>query len=329
LKRYFCKKNSHSFSVDHREKPLFWIPYIDGVPFRKLADHHDSSPAKVFRQVEEEMEGLPENTWLSREFCSRWSGRLVVDGKYVAVKGYDRKIPFIYCIDFLTHDIPVGILVPSENEWAFTELFNLLHTIRYPLQIVICDDASALKPALHRVYPSVPIQLCHNHYLENVRQLLHVRTEEKYRTFFAELRGAFSPKNHFQKRNGWLRSIFLRYASQDPMLEDIMADVDARYDFLFAFDANFMRHCPHTTNMIESYNSHLQGRLKSVKGFQSFHSASRFLNAWMLRRRTKTFTDCEKPFTHLNGHAPIEQSLKKGADLASVLSLLGSKKHLK
>lgn len=308
---------------------MLWTSYVDGIPFRKLADHHDSSPAKIFRLVEEEMRGLPENTWLSREFCNRWSGRLVVDGKYVAVKGYDRKIPFIYCVDFLTHDIPVGILAPSENEWAFTELFNLLHTIRYPLQIVICDDASALKPALHRVYPSVPIQLCHNHYLENIRQLLRIRTEEKYRAFFAELKGAFHPKNHFHKRNAWLRSIFLRYARQDPVLEGILADVHERYDMLFAFSANFMRHCPHTTNIIESYNSHLQGRLKSVKGFQSFSSANCFLNAWILRRRTKTFTDCEKPFTHLNGHAPIEQSLKKGADVASVLSLLVSKKHLK
>ncbi|OGM99246.1 MAG: hypothetical protein A3C71_01175 [Candidatus Yanofskybacteria bacterium RIFCSPHIGHO2_02_FULL_43_15c] len=91
------------------------------------------------------MNKLPENTWLSREYCNRWSGRLVVDGKYVKVKGYDKKIPFIYGIDYLSHDIPVGVLAPSENEWAFNKFFNLLHTVRYPLQIVIADDIRCFK----------------------------------------------------------------------------------------------------------------------------------------------------------------------------------------
>ena len=59
------------------------------------------------------MDSLPENTWLSANYCNRWSGRLVVDGKYVKVKGYDQKIPFIYGIDYLTHDIPVGLLAPT------------------------------------------------------------------------------------------------------------------------------------------------------------------------------------------------------------------------
>ena len=272
------------------------------------------------------MNRLPENTWLSREFCNRWSGRLVIDGKYVAVKGYEKKIPFIYGVDFLTHDIPVGILAPSENEWAFTKFFNLLHTIRYNLQIVIADDVSAIKPALKRVYPAVPIQLCHNHYLEGVRQLLCIRTEEKYRAFFYELRGAFSSRNHYHKRQNWLRRIYFTYAKHNQILQDILVDMENRYDMLFAFDSNFRKHCPNTTNIIESYNSHLQGRLKSVKGFQSFRSAQRWLNAWMLRRRTKKLTDCGEPFKHLNGKMPIEMSIKKDASVASVIKLISLKK---
>jgi len=276
-----------------------------------------------------ELDQLPENTWLSKEFCNRWSGRLVVDGKYVKVKGYEKKIPFIYGIDFLTHDIPVGILAPSENEHAFTKFFNLLHTIGYPLQIVICDDVSALKPALRLVYPTVPIQLCHTHYFESLRQYLSIRTDEKYRLFFAELKGAFHAKNHYHKRQAWLRRILSVYGKHDPTIQAIMADVMNRYDLLFAFNSDFRKHCPNTTNIIESYNSHLQGRLKSIKGFQSFHSAERWLNAWMLRRRTKTLTDCGQPFKHLNGTMPIQNSMKKDANVASILLLLTSKKHLK
>lgn len=50
------------------------------------------------------------------------------------------------------------------------------------------------------------------------------------------------------------------------------------------------------------------------------------LNAWMLRRRTKKLTDCEDPFKALNGKMPIQLSMKKDADLASILDLLLLKK---
>jgi len=296
------------------------------VSFRKLADHYNSSPAAVYRQVLDEMNHLPENTWLSQQYCNRWSGRLVVDGKYIAVKGYDKKIPFVYGIDFLTHDIPVGILVPSENEWAFNKFFNLLHTIRYPLQIVIADDVSALKPALKRIYPTVPVQLCHTHYFESLRQLLSIRTDEKYRAFFYELKGAFNRDNYYGKRQAWLRRIYFKYGQGDALVQGILADIESRYEYLFAFNSQFREQCPNTTNIIESYNSHLNGRLKTIKGFQDFNSAERWLNAWMLRRRTKQFTDCEAPFKHLNGHSSLEQTIKKDAKLASVINLLSFKK---
>ena len=269
------------------------------------------------------MNRLPENTWLSANYCNRWSGRLVVDGKYVKVKGYDKKIPFIYGIDYLSHDIPVGVLAPSENEWAFNKFFNLIHTIRYPLQIVIADDISALKPALKRIYPTVPIQLCHNHYFEILRQMLRIRTEDKYHDFFYELKGAFNPKNHYQKRQSWLTGIYYRYGKQDKMVQTILVDVQQRYDNFFAFNAQYREQCPNTTNIIESYNSHLQGRLKSIKGFQSFHSAERWLNAWMLRRRTKPFTDCEEPFKHLNGKSSLEVALKKDVKFPEILGIKG------
>jgi hypothetical protein len=127
LKRYLCQLCKKSFSVDHREKPVLWTSHMDGVPFRKLADLNGISTAKAFSQVEAEMNQLPENTYLSANFCSRsrWSGILNIDGKYVKIKGYPKKIPFVYCIDFLTHDIPTGILAPSESYQVFLKAFSL------------------------------------------------------------------------------------------------------------------------------------------------------------------------------------------------------------
>lgn len=86
-----------------------------------------------------------------------------------------------HTVDYLTHDIPVGILAPSENEEAFLKLFRLLKTIKYPLQIAICDEASGLQNALREYYPKARVQLCQNHYLENTQQRLQVRTNIHWR----------------------------------------------------------------------------------------------------------------------------------------------------
>ncbi len=309
MNRLLCKTCKYSFSINHKRKETFWIQHVDGVPFRKLADQAGLSVAQVYRKVKEEMDQLPENTWLSSEYGQRWSGRLNIDGKYVKVKGYDRKIPFIYCIDFLTHDIPVGILAPSENEEAFSKLFSLLKACRYPLQIAICDDTSALKPALLRFYPNARIQICQNHYLENIRQRLQIRTLEKYRRFFGDMQVAFSPKLHPARRNAYLSQMFNYWGRKDTQLQLIMIEIMARRDELFAYNFK-MNQCPNTNNIIEAFNSHIQARLKSIKGFESFHSAERWLNAWMIRRRTKPFTDCDRPFKHLNGKTSLETVLK-------------------
>ena len=83
--------------------------------------------------------------------------------------------------------------------------------------------------------------------------------------------------------------------------------------------------CPNNTNLIELYNSHLNGRLKTIKGFQSLVSARRWLNAWLIRRRTKKLTDCEEKFKHLNKHCSLEFTIKKEALWPDTLTKLGIK----
>lgn len=108
------------------------------------------------------------------------------------------------------------------------------------------------------------------------------------------------------------------------MLVNILADVRNRASDLFCFRQ--VQDCPNSTNLIESYNSHLQGRLKTIKGFQGFVSARRWLNGWLIRRRTKPLTDCQFPFKHLNKHASLEWSIKKQARWPDILKKLGIKK---
>ena len=40
-------------------------------------------------------------------------------GKYIKVAGFTVRLPFLYGIDYLTHDIPYGALYPAEDYDAF------------------------------------------------------------------------------------------------------------------------------------------------------------------------------------------------------------------
>ncbi len=220
------------------------------MPHRKLANQYNLSVGQVYRQVEKEMNQLPENSWLSANWCNRWCGRLNVDGKYVKVRGYDKKIPFIYGIDFLTHDIPVGILAPSENTVAYTRFFKLLRTIKYPLQIVICNDIDALRPGLKDFYPTVKLQLCHTHYLENIRTLLNIRKDDRYRKFFNHLQPIFKQDLHPAQRQRMLQNLFRWWGHHDLRLQQILVDIMHRQHELFAFNYR-MNKCPNTNTSLK------------------------------------------------------------------------------
>ncbi len=298
---------------------------MDGIPFRKLADEHGLSHAQVYARVIKEMDQLPTNTRLTYDYCNRFSGILVVDGKYVKVKGYKQKIPFIYGIDYLTHDIPVGILVPSESEEAFRKFFRLLKTCNYPLRMVVCDDViSALNPGLKYHYPKAKIQLCQNHYIENIRQQLHVRTKNNHQHFFNSLcKYVFREYKDDSQLDQSLRHVLTQRAKKDIQRQSIVMDVHKRRKELFTYKQ--IPNCPKDTNLIELFNSHMNARLKSIKGFQSLQSAKRWLNAYIIRRRTKPFTDCAGRFKKLNGKTSLEITIKKTVDWPNILGVQAPK----
>jgi len=242
-----------------------------------------------------------------------------MDGKYVAVKGFDRKIPFVFGIDYLTHDIPFGALYISEDEVSFSRFFAQLKDLGYDLRMVIADDRKGIQKALRKVFPHARLQLCLNHYLENIRGALRIRTEEKYRDFFCDLKGeVFDNREDPQEA---LRRLSTASSCYNRVIKNILGSIQYREEVLFNY--LLVPGCPNNTNLIELYNSHLNGRLKTIKGFQGFVSAEVWLNAWIIRRRTKSFTDCEGKFKYLNGHPSLALSIKKQALWPDSLAKLG------
>lgn len=322
-RRFWCAAGKHSFSIDYRAKPEpLWIPHIDGVPLRKLGDEHNLSPSQTYARVIAEFNRLPENTALTKEYCdrARFCGILVVDGKFVKVRKFEQKIPFIFGIDYLSHDIPVDLLATAEATTAFDKLFSQLASCQYPLKIVVADDRSALAIALKRYYPDALIQRCQAHYLENIRQALHLRTDQTHHHFFNSLKKhVFDDYENDKKLNDALHHVLTNRCEKLPIRQAIVTDIDRRRKELFAYTQ--VPGCPKNTNLIELYNSHLNGRLKTIKGFKSFHAAERWLNAYLIRRRTKPLTDCQEKFKKLNGFCSLQLTLKKQASWPVILGV--------
>jgi len=303
------------------------VEHVDGVGFRRLGDENTLSGSQTYARVIAELNQLPKNDWLTKTLCDplRFSGILIIDGKYIAVKGFERKTPFLYAIDYETHDIPLGELYLNEDEMAFSDFFTRLKNLGYHIRIVVADDRQGLKQALRKVFPYARLQLCQNHYVENIRQQLKFRSVSTYQRFFNSLKlHVFTPKLTDEEITAGLEHVKKEHAGDSWLLNNILADIELRRNNLFAY--RHFDNCPNNTNLIELYNSHLNGRLKTIKGFQSLISARRWLNAWLIRRRTKTLTDCKEKFKHLNKHCSLEFTIKKQALWPEILTNLGINK---
>lgn len=170
--------------------------------------------------------------------------------------------------------------------------------------------------AAQYMFPHVRIQTCQVHFVENIRRALQTRTEEKFRPFLTDIVNLLFRKKitrpDFEKK---AYRIMRRYEA-DPVVFQYMLKIDS-YTGLLTAAAEYVG-APRDTNLIELYNSHLEGRLKSIKGFETFRTARLWLNAYILRRRYKLFTDCSRKFKYLNGTNSIGRTKKRNGFLPSL-----------
>jgi hypothetical protein len=301
--------------------------HLKGTSIRTLATRIDRGLDATYGRIVRELLRLPHNNDITGWYCNpkRFGGALVVDGKYVAVKGYEEKIPFIYGMDYVTHDIPICILAVSENYEAMVQFFTKLKNAGYPLRSVTCDENDAIRMAAEYVFPGCIVQMCHVHFLENIRRNFKTRSEETYRNFLADLEQhlfavPFLGKERLEGRIRWRSPRHY----DDPRKIATMNHIFQSSGMLTAYvKAKALLHidCPRTTNLIESMNKQLNGRLKTIQGFESFATAERWLSAWILRKRLTPFTDCRGKFKSLNGTPSIEHTRKGGVKIPDFFHL--------
>lgn len=225
----------------------------------------------------------------------------------------------LWGIDFETHDIPHYLLAPSESYLACLSYFSSLKSLGYNLRLLICDDNEAIKMAVRYVYPNVSIQTCQNHFLESIRRDLNIRSSKTYQLFFLNIEAVLKERLNPFSFNLKLQEIYKEFKGvEETKVSFWIGEMIRRKEELLAYQK--FPGSPSTTNLIEAYNSHLEGRLKTIKGFQSYRSANLWLNGYILRRRLKPFTDCGQYFKHLNGKKSLEKVLKSGLNLPQIFT---------
>lgn len=292
---------------------------LSGKSLRSIAYEFEISVGKSYKVYFEALQRFPVVIDITRKYCSRFCGILLVDGKYVKVKGYKKKIPCVYAVDYMTHDIVHFVLGPSENYKLLLKFFSSLKLANYPLQAIVSDDNKNFPEAAQRVYPNAIWQLCQNHYKQNLRSNLGLYQNKKHLKFMKEVETLFTTKLSIQDFKSRASKIFEKN-KQDKQRVQVMLDIAKRSPDLMAYTR--LKHIPRTNNLIESFNSHLEGRLKTIKGFQNFKSANLWLNAYFIKRRLKPFTDCTKKFKKLNGNCSLQKTLKENYKPKDILALI-------
>lgn len=157
--RFKCKKCNKYYSIKtvHTKKKDILNDHLDGLSLQKIAAKYGIAKSNAWKICNQELKKLPKNNEFTKMYCSRSSNIHIPDGKYLNVKGYQRKIPLLWGVDYITHDIPVFLLAKNESfsTWgAYSQMIRILNLI--PM-LVVCDDHGALKVAARVKFPRAKI----------------------------------------------------------------------------------------------------------------------------------------------------------------------------
>ena len=312
--RFKCKGCIKFFSIKtiRVDSKALLSDHLDGISFRKLALKYGISKSHASDLCYEQLQRLPDNNKFTFKYCNQFSKVFIFDGKFFNLTGYLYGYVLLWGIDYFRHDIPVFTLAPSENYHAWAAYFSLFRIINHYPELLVCDDNANLKLAARKAFPAIKIQTCYNHFKESIRRSLKSRSDPTYQPFMRRIEDVLSGKLNDGILNKKLFSLFEDYKS-DPVCVQVLANIQRYKPELLAYRG--VPGSPLTNNLIESFNSHLEARLFSLRHFNSVQHARLWINGYILKRRFTKFTSCKGKFRSLNGKRGVELTKKPDVDL--------------
>lgn len=315
-RRYLCKICCKSFSINTHflNKKAILNDHLDGLSFRKISAKYQISKSHSWDICNEELIKLPNNNQFTFKYCNRFSSIFIFDGKYFNIADKENDYVLLWGIDYFRHDIPIFTIAPSENYHCWNKFFFYFRLINHHPELVVCDDNINLKMTARYSFPSVKIQTCFNHFKENIRRDLKVRSDNTYKEFMGKIETVLDSKvkHNNETIDKYLWLIYREY-KHDPVCISILTNIEKYKKELLAYRG--IPQSPLTNNLIEGMNSHLEARLQSLRSFQSIKYAHLWFNGYILKRRYTKFTDCKGKFRFLRGKTGVGMTKKPEIDL--------------
>ena len=221
------------------------------------------------------------------------SGILVVDAKHVPVKGVD------YC-EFLAYDTSIGLVSRchhkgGESTWGYREIFKTLKAAGYEAKVVVSDGGTGIYSAL-RAFSIRRHQRCHIHLLRDLKTGLRIHAKKPriilrkyYWVKYARLLLNANDEYQLTLRLKHLdRVVFTMWTGGGDVELNAIKGFIRILPLAFTFmEYQKLWNIPKTTNVLEGYISHLNTRLKTMRGLKSPANAGRILNTihYFLRKK--------------------------------------------
>ena len=237
------------------------VDHLNRNSYRMLSRKYNISRTKACELVNEELKALPVNCEFTNKLVevSNYSGKLVIDGKYVPVKektslnlpleimswaGKRNKIPrsakrqggkrgktMIWGCDYESHDLPHYELGDGENYIVINDYFSKLKELNYPLISLTVDDKEGIPRIAKKYYPEAIIQLCTHHYSRKIgRELITGAIKIKIKSLEKKLDGLFYEDNEYiPTSRAWSQKMALSFVNE-------ILELTFKYELILDFE---------------------------------------------------------------------------------------------
>ncbi len=304
IQKFRCSTCGHAFSkritkgkLTANEKIKVTKSHLEGrTSIRQLVRDTGLAKQTIQNAIYETAKNCADPAYISKHLKPSWGGNLAVDSTTIRVydwsakyfryskneKRFLHKLSWIVALDLETLDIVHHHLGTDETMIDLILFFREIKNIGYDLKGLVTDGNIDIKRSAEMVLGShFNHQLCHIHYLKNLR----TRLKE----------GKLTPERCDELK----QAIY-----QEKWIPGLPKE-------LFTYQE--LPGLPKTNQQIENLFRQLKLRTHSINQFHSYITAQNYLNAWSLSRRFTPFTDCRDK--DKNKKAPLELA---GCDIKDI-----------
>lgn len=257
---------------------------------------------------------------------NRWSGILLLDGKYL-----NRRQLLLLAVDFVTLDIVAWMVVEAETGETYTQLVDMVESCGYIIRALISDGHPAIIALTHqskpyvirkgtRPYPRpgipmgksqkpprlahIPHQWCVVHAMRDIDRYL-LKIPEKERLSLRSLVHDMLLAKTISKATRLKRKLEETTALAPLQARRVMAWIHAHWNMLTIHHTVRIgrRRIPRSTNAIENTISYVNTRLKTMRRLRTPASASAICSLIVVNYRTKCFRNPKN--TYHRGKSPL------------------------